>query len=447
MKIKHIVLATTMMVTVSTFAQKEEMKVLKKIYAKEIPTTAEIVEYKATFAKLEIVAIEEGDKVYANFYKVMSPILEMTSLGTKITPLQMRQLVNPKTVSDLAIGLNATLDYEKKSGKRLCTDDINETIMSFKPELMNMVIGLTDFTNIQDPAVKLQRFKDGSSVLYSIYQLDKKDVEKLYYAAGYAVNAEDFDIALQHYNELKKLNYSGEGTTYLAVNKTSKKEESFGTKIERDLYIKAGTHDTPKEDKIPSKRGEIYKNIALILVQKGKIDEAKSAITEARKLNPDDTSLIITEADLYFKVKDFDTYKKLINEALEKNPNDADLVFNLGIVSTQAKDFVNAEKYYLRVLAIDPKYTNAYLNLANLKLQADETIVEEMNKLGSSDKDNKRYEVLKKSREVLFKEALPYLEKAHELDKKNDIVIDNLLSVYSFLEMTDKKKALKAERL
>jgi tetratricopeptide (TPR) repeat protein len=212
------------------------------------------------------------------------------------------------------------------------------------------------------------------------------------------------------------------------------------------LYLKAGTHEAPKEEKIPSKRGEIYKNVALILVQKGKTDEAKAAIAEARKLNPDDTSLILTEADLYLKVKDFETYKKLINEALAKNPNDADLTYNLGVISSQGNNVIDAEKYYLKTIEINPNYANAYLNLADLKLQADKTIVEEMNKLTTSDKDNKHYEVLKKNREVLFKTALPYLEKAHELDVTNEVVTDNLLSVYNFLEMKEKYKALKATK-
>ena len=35
MKIKHIVLTASILVSVSTFAQKEELKALKKIYAKE----------------------------------------------------------------------------------------------------------------------------------------------------------------------------------------------------------------------------------------------------------------------------------------------------------------------------------------------------------------------------------------------------------------------------
>jgi hypothetical protein len=59
-------------------------------------------------------------------------------------------------------------------------------------------------------------------------------------------------------------------------------------------------------------------------------------------------------------------------------------------------------------MEIDPKYVNAYINLAALKLEAEKPI-DEMNKLGTSDKDMKRYEVLKKQR-VCFLEC-PYLER------------------------------------
>ncbi len=155
--------------------------------------------------------------------------------------------------------------------------------------------------------------------------------------------------------------------------------------------VKMGTHEKPRTEVIPSKRGEIYKNMALILVQNGKTEEAKKAIAEARETNPEDTSLILTEANLYLETKDFDRYKKLITEVLEKNPNDADLVFNLGVISGNAKDAVDAEKYYTRAIEINPKYSNAYINLAALKLERERPIIEEMNKLGTSDK---RHEAL-----------------------------------------------------
>ena len=80
-----------------------------------------------------------------------------------------------------------------------------------------------------------------------------------------------------------------------------------------------------------------------------------------------------------------------------------------------------------------------------MKLDADKALFEEMSKLGNSEKDNKRYAVLKKQREVVFTSALPYLEKASELDPKNTEVKNTLLGVYGALEMTEKKKALKAK--
>lgn len=436
MNAKQIIIAGTLLVSVASFAQKDELKALKKIYAKEIPSANDMIEYKANLSKLETLASEEGDKVYTGFYKAMLPIMEITALGQNITQVQMMKFVNQKSISDLEVGLNATLDYEKKTGKKIQTQDIKETIASYKPQLMNYVVALGES----------KKFKEASDVLYSIYKMDNTDVEKLYYAAGYAVNGKDYDAALKYYQELKKLNYSGEATLYYAVNLASDKEESFTNKVDRDNLVNLiKTHNKPREEKSESKRGEIYKNIALILVDKGQTDEAKAAITEARKLNPTDSSLLITEADLYFKINDMDSYKRLIGEALQQNPNDVNLLFNLGVVSGNANQVEEAEKYYKKVIEIDPNYVNAYLNLSELTLRADEKYVEEMNKLGNTPKDTKRYEVLKLEREKTFKKVLPLLTKAVDLDDKNEASKRALMSVYNALDMTEEYKALKAK--
>lgn len=436
MKSKYVMLVSAVLISVSTFAQKDELKILKKIYAKETLTPADLVEYKGTVVRLGSLATEEGDKVYANFYKSMLPILEVNALGQTATPMQMMKFINAKSISELATGLNATLDYEKKSKKKIYTDDINETITSYKPVLINYAVGLGD----------AKQYVESAKVLHSIYELDKKDAEKLYYAANYAVNGKDYDLALQYYQELKTIGYSGEGTTYYAKSLASNNEEAYDSKETRDKLVSLKTHTSPRDEKNPSKRGEIYKNIALILIEKNKVDEAKAAILEARKENPEDISLVLAEADMYFKLNDLVSYKKLITEALAKNPNDADLVFNLGVASVKSNQLVEAEKYFLQTLKIDSKYINAYLNLAELKLQNDDKITKEMNDLTTSAKDTKRYDVLKAERIKSFNGAMPLLEKALELDPKNEIVIDNLMNVYRFLELSDKVKALKAKK-
>ena len=95
-------------------------------------------------------------------------------------------------------------------------------------------------------------------------------------------------------------------------------------------------------------------------------------------------------------------YKELITEAAAKNPNDAVLFYNLGVVSTEA-DPAGAEGYYKKALTIKPDYFDALVGLGALQLNGEKQIVEEMNKLGTSAKDNQRFEVLKKKKEGFFR--------------------------------------------
>jgi tetratricopeptide (TPR) repeat protein len=439
MKIKQIIIAGALLVSVSSFAQKDELKALKKIYGKEEIKGEDLAQYKSLVNTVQTLAVEESDKVYANFYKCMVPVLDYLALDKSMTPLQiqiaMAKFVSPKSITELAQGLNATLDFEKKSGKKIQTDDIIETIASFKPEMLNYAIALGN----------QKKYKESAEVLYAIYQLDKKDKEVLYYAANYAVNGQDYDAALKYYTELKSIGYTGEGTMYYAKNKATGVDENYTSKETRDNLVTLGTHILPREEKIASKKPEIVKNIALIYMEQGKNNEAKDALTEARKENPDDVSLITSQADVYLKMKDTDNYQKLIKEALAKNPNDEILLFNLGVTSANAGQLVEAENYYKKVIELKPTYVDAYLNLADLILKPDAKIVEEMNKLTNSEKDLKKYDALKADRQKLFNKAMPFLEKAHELNPKDEIVKSNLKSVYSFLELMDKVKALKNE--
>jgi tetratricopeptide (TPR) repeat protein len=265
-------------------------------------------------------------------------------------------------------------------------------------------------------------------------------------ASNYAVSSDNYDDALNYYNELKQINYSGEGTMYYAFNKLTKTEDYFGTSpVQRNLMVKTGQYEKPREEIIPSKRGEIYRNIALILLQKGKNEEAKAALVEARNANPTDTSLLISQLDLLKKLKDNDSYTKTVADALQKTPNDVELLFNLGIIESNANNLVDAEKYYKKTIELDPKYVKGYLNLTELTLRDDDKYVKEMNKLGTSEKDTKRYNVLKSEREANFKKALPPLQKIVELDPSNVEVKKLLLSVYNALDMTNEYKALKAK--
>jgi hypothetical protein len=50
---------------------------------------------------------------------------------------------------------------------------------------------------------KAEKHADGAKKLYDAYLLDKKDTINLYYAASTYVNANDYDVALKLYDDLK----------------------------------------------------------------------------------------------------------------------------------------------------------------------------------------------------------------------------------------------------
>ena len=441
MKSKYLLLASAFLVSGLTFAQKDELKTLKKIYDKDEIKAKDLTEYKAAIEKSEplLASASESDKIYLGFYKSLVPFIEAQEAASRpenrANPqAALIKIFNANNIFQLADNTSKVVELEKTSGKQVLTKSINEDIADMKPMLLNYAVNLG----------KQKNYKDATTVLYSLYLLDKTDLEKLYYAANYAVNDKDYDKALTYYNELIKQNYSGERSEYMATSKLSGEEVTFASLADREKAVKMGTHEKPRTEQIKSKRGEIYRNVALIYNSKGDVAAATKAVAEARAANPDDLTLAMTQADLYMKSNNVEGYKQVISQVIAKSPNDPNLFYNLGVLAAQANENVEAEKYYKKAIEIDPNYINAYLNLSVLKLNGDAAIVEEMNKLGTSAKDNKRYDELKVKREAIFKSTLPYLEKANKLDPKNEDVYRTLLNVYNYLEMTSEAKALKA---
>lgn len=423
MKIKNLALATALFASLATFAQKDELKAADKSLKAGNPAEA-----KATLEALEFKIVNSEEALKAQYYFL---------LGNANLELAKKNVDEGKNLLASAKAYNELVAIEKNSGKAKFSEQAQTSLVEVKGRLTNSAVADSN----------QKKYKESALKLHEVYQLDKKDTIMLYYAASTAVNAQDYDMALGYYNRLKELNYSGKGVNYSAKNKVNDQEETFPSVKERDLAVKIGTHTNPKTEQIPSKRGEIYKNISLIYIQKGDAAAAKKAIVDARKANPDDVSLIMSEADLYLQAKDYVTYKNLVTEVLAKDPNNADLYYNLGVISSQSTDKqtkIDAEGYYLKAISIDPQYKNAYMNLAVLKLDGEKEIIDAMNKLGTSAADMKKYEALKAKRETMYKAAIPYLEKGYDLFTGDKDIKSTLLNMYNALDMTEKAKALKA---
>jgi tetratricopeptide (TPR) repeat protein len=148
-----------------------------------------------------------------------------------------------------------------------------------------------------------------------------------------------------------------------------------------------------------------------------------------------------------YKLNDLAEYNRLMELVVASDPDNPELYFNLGVGASGMGEEEKALNYYEKALALRPDYREALINFAILKLSAEKTIVEEMNGLGNSRADNARYDELKDMRNVMYEEAVPFLEKAIAVDAEADSteLMKTLMSIYSQLGETEKYKALKAK--
>jgi tetratricopeptide (TPR) repeat protein len=327
------------------------------------------------------------------------------------------------------------IKIESESGKSSFSSQAKSNFKSLKEKLVK---------NAMQDARKNKHI-ESANMFYEAYLLDQKDTINLYNTASAFVIGKDFISALKHYERLKAINYSGTGKFYYAINKTTKTEERFLKIYDRDNSINASTHEKPRNEIGLSKRGLIYKNIALIYFQNGDNVKAKKAISDARNKNPEDNSLALAETELCLESKDYVGYKKLATALFQKNPNDFEVIYNLGVLSAKANNLIEAENFYTKAISIDPKDIKAYIDLYVLKLESIKPINEDMYKLGTSPIEMKKYDMLKAKKEEIYKSTIPYLKKAIEIDPKDIEISQSLLSVYNALEMTAEYNELKAK--
>jgi predicted Zn-dependent protease len=392
---KKFVLSATLLLSVATFAQKEELKTLKKIYDKETISVKDLEAYKTANSTLLNIATEVEDKVYSDFYNGMLPLVEIASLGAKAKPADQLRLMNKKNLDGIINAVLSTLEYEKKSGKKVYTDDINETLAWLKPLLSQTAFQLNS----------AEKYKEASSLFYSLYTLDKTDGINLENAAQLAYQAEDYTTAQKLYEELKNSDYLNNGIVFYAINKVNGAEESFPNRETRTKLISLGTYEKPRDEKVSKKKPEVYKTLAVLVAFNGDIEGAKKLYKEAKALNPKDIELLTNEADMYYKLNDLVEYQRLINEIVKIDPNNSKLLYNIG-----------------------------YLELSN-----DAKIVEEIN---ANIKNVKKYNELVDKRKATFAKAIPYFERVFAIDPSDANNKMILKSCYEYLGQTEKAKAI-----
>ncbi len=167
-------------------------------------------------------------------------------------------------------------------------------------------------------------------------------------------------------------------------------------------------------------------------------------IQTGREKFPEDENLINEQINAFLKLKREAEIIDQIREMAEKNPTNSVYYFILGtIYGNMESELFNVDEAlncYNKVIEINPNDENAYINIASIYIDKSNALKHEADELPLN--ETKKYDAMMAEIDAVREQALPYVEKAHELLPEDEAIKQILKSLYVNLKMMDKAKAL-----
>jgi len=248
-------------------------------------------------------------------------------------------------------------------------------------------------------------------------------------AQNYEAAIEKFKISkeiMSHFNVIDSLSIYNTALSYEKMGKL----DSALVKYQRAAEI---NYNVPT----------VYLLIANIQREQGNEDAAVETIKAARKKYPEDEGLLREELNYYLQNQMYAEAKERLNEAIDKNPEDKNLQYALGVVYDELDEDDKAIEAYKAALAIDSSYFDANFNLGILYYNNGVEIIQAAGEIPPS--EQKKYEAEVAKAKKLFSKAVPYLEKAKEMEPDDKNTLRSLMAIYARTNQDAKYKAIQKE--
>lgn len=319
------------------------------------------------------------------------------------------------------------------------------------------------------PKLAYEAFKKASSLVEK--KSEKKDVLEgmqeseshlnnfaifAYQSQDYATAFTNFQSCLSAYDEIKAMG---------ASSRLDEVENGYNDQL--FFAAVSGYYGGMKADSKPlfqklydmgSSEAVVYD--ALYNISKEEGDENAVQYLEAgREKFPDDTSLLFTEINHYLTEGKLEVLIDKLKVAIEKEPENVSVYTTLGSVydqlQAQALTDNNSEKaqeyfdsafdYYNQALAKDESNFEAIYSMGALYYNKAATYVDKLNEYAAdfSKEGMKKYDDTKIEMDELFKQALPYFEKAEGVNGEDLNTIIALKEIHARLNDLEKSNMYK----
>ncbi len=143
--------------------------------------------------------------------------------------------------------------------------------------------------------------------------------------------------------------------------------------------------------------------------------------------NSDEYGFMSQLINIYINKSDITTAISMLNESLKTDPNNREYWKVLGSLYYEQEDEANAISALEKAIEIDPAYADAYGELGRIYYN---TAVNESNKANEIQNNAEYSKAKEEIVKPAFQKAIPYYEKAHELNPGEKGFLYNLKSIY-----------------
>lgn len=157
---------------------------------------------------------------------------------------------------------------------------------------------------------------------------------------------------------------------------------------------------------------------------------------------PDEDFFLLGLIDTYVRSGKNEKAIESLNKAISKDQNNPQFYYVMGMVyETGLKDYAKSEEFFKKALELNPEYLEALSGLGRVYYN------QGVNKQGEANmiNDSKKYQEELTVAKDLFKQALPYFQKAHELKPEEMEYMIALRGIYYNLNMGPELEAIEAE--
>lgn len=261
----------------------------------------------------------------------------------------------------------------------LVNDFTDQAVKAFNEN--NYAQALTSFENILD-IQKMGAMQETPATI---------DTVIIFNAGLAAFNAEKYEKAIEYYKEAAKYNYNGSRTYELiAASYTALKDTAN----------------------------------SLVALQDG------------FKKYPESSQILVQMINIYMNANKTSEAMEYLDLAIKQDPENPTFYFAKGALNDKLGNTDKAIEAYAKALELKEDYFDAYYNLGAIYYNKGVKQLDVANAVPTNQAD--KYEIEKNKADEEFKKAIPYMEKASEVNPEDTYSLESLKQLYYRLKMMDK---------